>query len=282
MSSPIVPTMRSTVLSLARDYDVFLVDQFGTLHDGMRPYAGAAAALRALREAGARVVLLSNSGKRVAPNAARLTRMGIPPESYDLFITSGEVAWRMLRDGHLAPPGARRCLLLSRGTDGSPLEGLDLVVVSRAEDADLIVIAGSEGERITLDDYRALLAPAAARGLPALCLNPDMVMLTRAGPAFGGGRIARLYEALGGRVRWIGKPYPEMYDVALAAMGAPDRARVVGVGDSIEHDVAGARRAGCAAALVLTGIIAGATPEEAVEACEQAGVMPDVMLGRFA
>ena len=66
-------------------------------------------------------------------------------------------------------------------------------------DVDLVLIAGSEAPQRTLADYEALLAEPAARRVPALCVNPDMTMLVPGGHAFGAGRIARLYEALGGQ-----------------------------------------------------------------------------------
>lgn len=269
------------VAALARAYDALLVDQFGTLHDGVRPYPGAADALRRLRDAGTGVVLLSNSGKRAARNAERLARMGIGPGLYDRFVTSGEAGWRMLAEGRVpGAPGVRRCLLLSRDGDRSVLDGTPVQTAGPAE-AELVVIAGSEGERRPLSDYEALLGPLAARGVPALCLNPDRTMLTPDGPAFGAGRIAEAYAALGGAVTWVGKPHPAIYAEALAALGGPAPGRVAGVGDSVEHDVAGARGAGCPAVLLRAGILAGAD-DAAVEAeCAARGVWPDALAEGF-
>lgn len=262
---------------LAGRYDVFLVDQFGTLHDGVQLYDGALAAMRRLREFG-RVVLFSNSGRRSAANARRLARLGLPEDAYDLMLTSGEVAWTMLRDGAVAAGPARTCLLLSREGDTSLIDGLGLLRVSRAEEAGLVVIAGSEGERISLAEYEAMLRPAASRGVPALCLNPDRIMLTALGPAFGAGRIAELYEGLGGQVRWIGKPHREIYETALRMLGDPDRRRVIGIGDSVEHDVAGAKAAGCDAALVLTGIAAEFDDAAIAAECARWRAWPDAVL----
>ena len=233
----------------------FLVDQFGTLHDGARPYPGALEALRLLRRDGARVVLLSNSGKRSAANEARLHRIGFPPDSYDAFLSSGEAAWHTLRARH--ETGLRTCLLLSRDGDEAAIDGTGLRRVMRAEDAELVLIAGSEAERIGLAAYERLLAPAARRGVLAICSNPDRLMLVNGGIAPGAGQIAALYERLGGLVTWIGKPHPPIYRSALALLGDPAPARVWGIGDSVEHDIAGARAAGCRTALVVTGIAAG-------------------------
>jgi HAD superfamily hydrolase (TIGR01459 family) len=269
----------ATLASLLPDYDVYLVDQFGTLHDGERPYIGAVSALRMLRAAGKRVVLLSNSGRRVGPNAERLHRIGIPPNGYDELMTSGEIGWRMLRDHELAvASGARSCLLLARGGDTSPVDGVGLSLASPAENADLVVIAGSDGDHVPLAQYREWLRPAALGGVPCLCLNPDRTMLTNSGPAFGAGVIAELYQKLGGAVVWIGKPYPEIYQATLADA---DRTRVIGIGDSIEHDIAGATHAGCASVLVRTGISEGASDAEIAAECARHGAWPTFTMSAF-
>ncbi len=263
-------------------YGAFLVDQFGTLHDGTGAYPGAAAALRRMREAGRRIVLLSNSGRPSAPNAARLERMGIGPALYDLLLTSGEIGLRMMAANAVpAARGARRCLLLERDGDGTLLDGLGLAP-ARPETADLVVIAGSEGERRTLDWYSDLLTVPAQRGVPAICLNPDRIMLTPQGLAFGAGAIAARYAELGGEVTWIGKPYQAIYDAALAALGDCRPASVAGIGDSIEHDIAGARGAGCGAWLVHTGITAGWTDDAIATECARFGTEPDGIIAEFA
>ncbi|MEJ1975328.1 MAG: TIGR01459 family HAD-type hydrolase [Acetobacteraceae bacterium] len=243
------------VAALLPGADAFLVDQFGTLHDGARPYPGALAALRLLRRDGARVALLSNSGKRSAANEARLQPAWLPPDSYAAFLSSGEAAWHVLRARREA--GLRACLLLSRDGDEEAIAGTGLRRVMRAAEAELVLIAGSEAERIGLAAYERLLAPAAERGIPAICSNPDRLMLVNGGTAPGAGQIAALYERLGGPVEWIGKPHLPIYRHALALLGDPAPSRVWGVGDSVEHDIAGARGAGCRAALIANGIATG-------------------------
>ena len=274
---------RVTGLSaLLDEADAFLVDQFGTLHDGAAVYPGALDALLALRAAGKRVLLLSNSGKRAAANVARLSAIGIAPDCYDGFLSSGEVAWQLLARNPPPPLcGARTCLLLARDGDDGPLEGLGLRPVDRAEDADLVLIAGSEAERRPLSDYQNLLEPAAARGLPCLCTNPDRTMLVAGRMAPGAGRIAELYEALGGSVIRIGKPFPAMYEAAFRLLGNVPRARVFGVGDSVEHDIAGAQEARCRSALVTAGILAGARDRDIAAEITRFGALPDFVLQSF-
>ncbi|VAW12388.1 HAD superfamily protein involved in N-acetyl-glucosamine catabolism [hydrothermal vent metagenome] len=269
-----------TLAGLAARYDVFFIDQYGVLHDGVTPYSGAIDALKALRAAGKRIVLLSNSGKRSAPNEKRLAGLGFDPEGYDVFLSSGEVAWAMLADtmiGKTIDAGAK-CLLFTRDDDRSAIEGLDLVETQSGAQAQVILIAGSRGGEWSLDDYAQCLAGPAGRDVPCLCTNPDKVMLTRTGLQFGPGAIADLYVRLGGRVTWIGKPYAKIYHAALARAGSPDRARVVCIGDSVEHDIAGGANAGLATALVRTGIHAGADQSDLSGLFERYGAVPDTLI----
>jgi HAD superfamily hydrolase (TIGR01459 family) len=263
--------------------DAFLLDQFGTLHDGAALYPGVAATIRRARASGARVVILSNSGSRASRNAARLERLGLPPDQYDGFLSSGEVAWRMLAGTR--PPalqGARRCLVLARGDDPDLLAGLDLVRVQGASEADLILLLGSEADQLGLDHYRERLMPAARRGIPCLCANPDRLMvLPGGGEAPAAGAIAEDYEAMGGQVIWIGKPHSAIYDAAFDTLGDGPRTRIWAVGDSVENDVAGGARQGCRTALVLTGI-AAALDEIGLEAeIMRFGARPDVVMPAF-
>ncbi|WP_234822727.1 TIGR01459 family HAD-type hydrolase [Ensifer adhaerens] len=267
---------------IADRYDAFLIDQFGVLRDGLGPYPGAAETLVKLKDAGKRIIILSNSGKRSAENDRRLVDLGFVAGSWDWFLTSGEVAWQILRrEGAGAAGGRRKCLLISRDGDVSPLTGLDLERTESGADADFVLLAASEGDVQPLSHYEALLAPAARRGVPCLCTNPDKVMLTKEGTAFGAGRIAELYEELGGTVRWIGKPFADIYASALDFLGQPDSTRVCAIGDSIEHDIAGAANAGLHAVLVTTGILERASDEERRRLFAEHGASPDFILPKF-
>ena len=93
---------------------------------------------------------------------------------------------------------------------------------------------------------------------------------------------------LGGTVRYLGKPHPEVYRMALELLGDPPPAEVVAVGDSLEHDIAGGARAGLATAFVTGGIHdteAFAAEDRRDEALDDLarryGVTPDWVLPRF-
>ena len=274
MTTPLTALSIDTLSSIADRFDAFFIDQFGVLHDGRLPYHGAVAALSALTGAGKHVLLLSNSGKRAASNVVRLERLGFERGLYTDIVTSGEVGWAMLASER----AGQTCLLISSGGDRSAVAGLPIAITGEADACDFVLIAGSEGDRFPLDRYREWLAPAAARGVPAYCTNPDMQMLTPQGLRFGAGQIAMTYSELGGAVTWIGKPYPAIYAAARALVMDVPSERILCVGDSVEHDVTGAVRAGLATCLVRTGIIADIADGELAARIDRAGVSPNFIL----
>ena len=262
---------------IADRYDVFLFDQYGVLHDGQRPYAGTIAVLSQLA---ARSLVITNSGKRAAANRNRLARLGIARELYRDLLSSGEVAWTGIRDGSFGRPFAAggRAYIVGRAGDSYGFDGLALVLVEQPAHADFILILGSDAPATSLDRYGRLLQPAAEIGLPALCCNPDRLMLSAQGPLPAPGAIAEIYASLGGPVRWIGKPHAEIYRAALGLAGNPPPPRVLALGDSIEHDISGAAGVGIATALVRTGILAGIGLAEIEARCRAARCEPDWIL----
>jgi HAD superfamily hydrolase (TIGR01459 family) len=274
-----IAQMKSGLAQIAQSYDAFLIDQFGVLRDGRGPYPQAAGTLSALKALGKTIIILSNSGKRSEENSVRLAELGFAPESWDWFLTSGETAFRIMQKEAAGP--TRACLLISRDNDTSPLAGLDIRRTDDAGDADIVLIAASEGDRFELEHYQALLEPAAKRRVPCLCTNPDKIMLTRNGTAFGAGRIADLYEELGGSVRWIGKPFADIYALARDFLGDIAPERICAIGDSVEHDIAGAHAAGFASILVTTGILEQTRDEDRQRLFEVHGATPDYVLPMF-
>ncbi len=95
---------------------------------------------------------------------------------------------------------------------------------------------------------------ALARGLPMVCANPDLVVIHDGKPALCAGALAEQYEAIGGRVRWHGKPYPSVYDSCLGLLGIADRPRILAIGDSLRTDIAGAGGAGLDSLLIAGGV----------------------------
>lgn len=254
MSGP-PPRFVDGIGALVDRYEAFILDQWGVLHDGAAPYPGVLDVLARLKERRKAVVLLSNSGRRAGFSGERLRKMGFDTADFAGVVTSGEATWQLMhrRPG---PPWDRlghRCVLLTHLGDRGVVQGLDMEVVERAEDADFIFASGMEPTQ-TVESLRPLAEAGVARGLPVVCSNPDLVAVSRDGLATAPGAFAKAYREMGGTVHYVGKPHRPIYQACLDALPGVDRRAIVCVGDSLEHDIAGAAGSGLDSAFVMHGI----------------------------
>ena len=277
--------------AIADHYGLFLVDQWGVLHNGETAHDGAAKTLRALREAGKKIVILSNSSKRIAVTTQRMAAMGFDASCYDHCVASGEEVWRALSsrsDPFYAALG-RRCFLFTWDNDKRLFEDLDLIEVDAVAEADFILNIGTQSGLPDVRVYDAILREAAARDLPMICANPDFVSVAPdGGLAICPGTTARRYEELGGRVDYRGKPHAPVYRTCFSL--EPDCGPAVAIGDSLHHDIGGANRAGIDSVLIAGGIHArelaaneeGCIDKERLDAlCRSEGQAPTYVLPRF-
>ncbi len=243
---------------LAARYDGLILDLWGVLHDGERPYPGVLECLDHLSAAGKRLCLLSNAPRRVGPVTDILAGMGITRDRYHHLVTSGEATFEAL--ARRADPWhaglGRRCLHLGPAHDRQLFEGLpDLMLVSDPGAATFVVNTGPSTYEETPEDYGPILDACARRGLPMVCANPDLEVMVGPRRVLCAGTLAKRYEDLGGTVRYHGKPHAAVYQRCLDLLGIPDRRRILAVGDSLHTDIAGATAAGLDSALVTGGIL---------------------------
>jgi len=274
---------------IAERFDALLVDLWGTLHDGVTPHPAAIDALARAKAAGKHVLFLSNGPRRAATLRRRLDEMGVPREIYDGIVSSGEATWAALaaRSDPFHAALGRRCLHLGPERDNDVREGVGLEIVARVEDADFVLCTGIDAWDETVAQHEPLLKAAAARDLPLVCANPDLVVHVGTRASICAGTLAQRYEELGGRVAYHGKPYPSVYDMCFAALPGIPAGRTLAIGDSLRTDVTGGRNAGCATMLLTRGIHRdefGEIPDPAhvVAAARALHTMPDFVAPALA
>lgn len=255
---------------LASRFDDFLVDVWGVIHDGEKPFAGVVDALERLAKVGGkRVLFLTNTSR--ARDAVIETLTGQMKIDRGLFfdvVSSGDVTRAALEQWPEA-----RCYHYGDPSFVPWLFETGLTMVDDLAGADLVVASGAPRDASALANVRALLEPAAKRDIPLVCSNPDRVIPKASGPGIGPGAVARAYAELGGRVFLYGKPHRPIYDVARRRLGADEGRRIVAIGDLLETDIAGAQAAGIANVLVTRD-------DQAITPAD--GPTPDMRLARFA
>ena len=240
---------------LAADYDGFILDLWGVIHDGVRPYPGAAECLAALRRHGKRVVLLTNAPRRAEPIREQLRGMGLGDHLYDGVMSSGEATYLMLRDrtdpwfADLGP----KIYHLGPERDRNVVAGLNYEVQDTPAGANFMLNTGPDDHANPTDPaaYDRELAVAAAEGQKMICANPDLEVIRDGVRVVCAGTLAVRYRALGGDVCDLGKPDPAIYRPVLDMLGA---GRILAVGDALRTDIEGAAAAGVDACWVLGGL----------------------------
>ena len=255
----------ASLADIAPRYDALLCDLWGCLHDGRTAFPAAAAALRAYRKTGGRVVLLTNAPRPNQVVIAQLDRLGVPRDAWDLVVSSGDAAQYALLKGvvgrkiwHLGPPKDDSFFteIPADLADAPPITRVPL------EDCEGIVCTGPFDELTeTPEDYRAQFLYAKAKGLKLLCANPDLIVDFGDKRIYCAGALAALYDEMGGESLYFGKPHPPVYDLArrrLAALTGTeiDPGAMLAIGDGIATDIQGAMGEGIDALFVTGGLAA--------------------------
>jgi HAD superfamily hydrolase (TIGR01459 family) len=277
---------------LASEYDGFVLDLWGVIHDGVNAFPHAVDTLSRLRDAGKKTLLLSNVPRPNEAVRTMMRRMGIEDALYTDILTSGEAVRRALQ----FPPDAwwsalgKRVYHLGPERDRPVLEGLPLISVATPGEADFVLNTGPDDHRNPSDmaEFEPTLQDCAKHRLPMICGNPDLEVIRGGVRVLCAGSLAVRYQELGGDVRSLGKPDPAIYQPVLAQLAMP-KDRVLAVGDSLRTDIAGATAVGLATCWVLDGLHGeglrdadGTYDRAAVEAAARAaGMAPVAAMARF-
>jgi HAD superfamily hydrolase (TIGR01459 family) len=274
------------ISAIAGDYDGFILDLWGVVHDGVHPFAAALDCMRRLH--GRPVLLLSNAPRRAVSVQRTLQRLGVGDSLYTHILTSGEATWQALRERSnpwFAALG-QRVYHLGPARDRNVFDNLNLVPVNRPDEADFLLNTGPDDTRETgvLHDFIPELTACRAAALKMICANPDLEIVRGNARILCAGSLAAWYEHNGGDVRWIGKPDPAIYQSCLSMIGLTAH-RVLAVGDSLRTDIAGATAAGIDNVWILGGIHAeelAGDPAAPAMAATRAGLAPIGFMERLA
>jgi HAD superfamily hydrolase (TIGR01459 family) len=275
--------MVSGLAALAANYDAFVVDLWGVIHDGITPFPAALACLQRLR--GRPVLLLSNAPRRSESVRGTLRRLGVDDSLSTHILTSGEATWLALRDRTdpwFAALG-RRVYHLGPQRDRGVIEGIGLMRSDQPGHADFLLNTGPDDQRDTagIEEFTAELAACLAANLKMICANPDLEIVRGGARILCAGALADWYADHGGDVRSIGKPDPAIYAQALSILNVP-RQRVLAIGDSLRTDIAGAAAAGIDSLWVLGGIHAAELQGDPAATAKAAGLAPIAMIEHLA
>ena len=212
-----------------KNYDTFVIDLWGVIHNGMALNQKAIEAIKQLKNQSKKIVFLSNAPRPSSKVINFLLKMNMDRKYLSNVMTSGEAAMHAINKNqfgknffHLGPP-----------RDTSVFEKVKENKTD-IESCDFILCTGLFDEyKKDLEFYKKLLKKYVSKKL--VCTNPDLTVHKGNIEELCAGSVAKVFEELGGEVVYFGKPYEEVYRMCFN----PNE-KVLAVGDNLRTDIKGA------------------------------------------
>ncbi|MFC4147217.1 HAD-IIA family hydrolase [Micromonospora mangrovi] len=233
---------------LVDGYTLVVFDLDGVIYLIDRPIPGAVDAVGRLRAEGRAVAYATNNASRRSSEVAELlTGMGVPARPEEV-LTSAAAAAELLRE---ALPAGAAVLVVGAEALRAEISAVGLRPVTLADEEPAAVIQGYGPQVGWVELAEASVAVRA--GARWYATNTDRTLPSGRGPLPGNGSLVAVLRTALDREPdvVVGKPEPALF--ATAARRA-DGGRSLVVGDRLDTDIEGARRAGLDSLLVLTGV----------------------------
>jgi len=257
-----IPITINRLEEIYDNYDAFILDQWGVIHDGNKGYLNAIKCIEKLYSKKKILTIISNSSRKKEETIMRLPNLGFQSTHFHEVMTSGEMIWLSLKNKNNSEVKnlGKRCFHIYDQTknEGEIFQkGLEkYIFVKNIEDADFILGCTPFFEKAVVD-YIPLLNVAKEKDLLFVCANPDFESLDKKSNSltFCMGTIAELYNSLGGKTFLLGKPSIEIYKKTFEELKNIKKSRILAIGDSLFHDIKGALNFGVDSLLITsTGI----------------------------
>ena len=230
--------------SIFNDYDTFVIDLWGVIHNGINLHQSAIEVLRNLKKNNKEFFLISNAPRPKNSVAKFLKKLDLEEKYFDHIYTSGDAsleALKLKKFGnkffHIGPP-----------------KDFDLFIDFQAnktnliEESEYLLCTGLFGfEENNLNYYSKFLKKYVDKKL--ICTNPDLIVHRGSKEEYCAGSVAKIFQNIGGSVIYYGKPYPDIYKNCIK-----DKKKVLAIGDNLNTDIKGANLMNYHSLFILNGV----------------------------
>ena len=233
------PVFISGLSKIYSKFDIFLVDLWGVIHNGIECYSDALNVLKNLKKT-KKIILISNAPRPSSSVQKFLNQINFNKSFYDFLITSGDLTRYYLKNFtkkenfyHLGPD-----------RDNSLFSNL-MLKKTTLKNARFVICTGVNNNNDNLNKYFSILKKIKKRNLKIICANPDLIVHRGDRAEYCAGSIAKLYEKMGGRVEYFGKPYKNIYEYIFRILKKNSKkkiykSKVLVIGDNLNTDISGA------------------------------------------
>ena len=231
--------------SIADNYQLFYVDLWGVIHNGISLYNDAIVALKEISKKKKDYVLLTNAPRPNTTVKIFLEKLGLEKEIREHVFTSGEAALNYLKKNfvdksffHVGPP-----------RDFDLFKDFNKMRLNEIEHSEYILCTGLfDNQNEDLQYYKRLFENNLKKKM--ICTNPDLIVDRGNVRELCAGSVAMVFEKMGGEVVYFGKPYPEVYNQSIDNKNK----KVLSIGDNLNTDIKGANLQNFDSLIISNGI----------------------------
>ena len=231
--------------SIVDSYDLFFIDIWGVVHNGIRLYDTSIEVLENLSNLNKEFILLTNAPRPSSTVVNFLKKMGLNKFFENVF-TSGEAALKYLikdlknkKFFHIGPSTR----------DFDLFKSFEKNKVLNIKDADYLLCSGLfDDHSDDLNYYKSLFSEHISKKM--ICTNPDLIVDRGDKREYCAGSVAKIFEEIKGEVIYFGKPYPPVYNLSSETKNK----KVLCIGDNLNTDIKGANIQNYDSLLITSGI----------------------------
>ena len=239
-------------------YDVFFIDLWGVIHNGIQLYPEAIEVLKNLYKLKRRFVLMSNAPRTSKDVEKFLLNLKMDKIFTKNIFTSGEAALKSLQQSIYG----KKFYHLGPKRDNNLIKGFKKNKTSLKK-ADFILCTGLlDSHEESLDFYKDLLKNYTQ--IKMICANPDLIVHRGLKQEYCAGTLAAIFQKIGGKVIYFGKPHPEIYKFCTN-----NGEKVLAIGDNIHTDIIGANNMKFDSLFITNGIHKDEFLNSTLENCEK-------------
>ena len=231
--------------SIADNYDLFYIDLWGVIHNGIKLHDEAITTLKELIIMNKDFVLLTNAPRPNFTVKKFLEKMGMDEKIRDHVFTSGETALNYLKKFNYLD----KFFHIGPSRDFDLFQNLKNNQSKLINDSEYLLCTGLfDNHDKDLNYYKELLEKYINKKM--ICTNPDLIVDRGDVRELCAGSVAMVFEKMGGEVVYFGKPYPEVYNNSIENSNK----RVLSIGDNFNTDIKGANLLNFDSLLISNGI----------------------------
>ena len=231
--------------SIADNYDLFYIDLWGVVHNGIKLHEEAIIVLKELLKRKKDFVLLTNAPRPIHTVKKILEKMGMEEKLREHVFTSGEASLNYLKKEY----GFKKFYHIGPPRDFDLFENFKNYKSNDINDNEYLLCTGLfDDHDKDLNFYKELLEKHTGKKM--ICTNPDLIVDKGDRRELCAGSVAMVFEKMGGEVIYFGKPYPEVYNQSFNNTNK----KTLSIGDNLNTDIKGANLLNYDSLLISNGV----------------------------